>query len=359
MATTTTQPPTSTIQPPTVEAPSYQPGLASASSYQATPYKVEPQGLVQHHLKNIIEDDSPLMQQAARIATQKANTRGLVNSSMAVGDAQQAVIGQALPIAQADAATYDRAMTNTANQQNAASQFNTNAENQVALANQAATNEALKSTQQGTIALTDRQMSTAANLELAKLDSQTKMALTSMDTRTKSLLQSNQSASNAYVQTVQNINQIQNNNQLNSTAKQKAIENQLALLQEQLKQISAQDKTMAQAVQYPEEITSLNLGNFFDPDFTLPNTKPQGQAAYDAAVAAWKDAEAAHRQQYGIPIPTSAYREDYRPPRPSDFGLTATTSPPAGTAGRVVTNPIPPIWQPTVKPTTYTPPWTR
>lgn len=275
---------TNPVQPPTVEAPSYKPGMATASSYQATPYKVEPQGLVQHNLKNVIRDDSPLMQQAARIATQKANARGLVNSSMAVGAAQDAVIGQAMPIAQADAATYDRAMTNTANQQNAASQFNTNAQNQVSLANQAATNEALKSTQQGTIALTDRQMSVSANLELAKLDSQTKLALTSMDTRTKSLLQSNQSASNAYVQTVQNISQIQNNNTMNEEAKRKAIENQLALLQEQLKQISAQDIAVGQTVAYPQEITSLDIGRYFEPDFTLAD-KPPSQAAPTAAPA--------------------------------------------------------------------------
>ena len=300
-----------TIQPPTVEAPSYKPGMATASSYQATPYKVEPQGLVQHHLKNVVQEDSPLMQQAARIATQKANSRGLVNSSMAVGAAHEAVIGQAMPIAQADAATYDRAMTNTANQQNAASQFNTNAQNQVALSNQAATNDALKSTQQGTIALTDRQMSVAANLELAKLDSQTKMALTSMDTRTKSLLQSNQSASNAYVQTVQNINQIQNNNTMAADAKQKAIENQLALLQEQLKQISAQDSAVGQTVAYPQEITSLNIGRYFDPDFTLAD-KPPAQATPAGSVPEPTPASPQPSQSARAPI--------YIPPRPDPSG---------------------------------------
>lgn len=256
-------------QPVTVDAPSYKPGLATSTGYQATPYKVEPQGLVQTHLKNIVQDDSPLMQQASRIATQKANERGLVNSSMAVGAAQDAVIGQAMPIAQADAATYDRAMTNTANQQNAASQFTATAANNVALANQAATNEALKSQQQGSIALTDRKMTNDVNLALANLDAQTKLSLTSMDNRTRSLLQSNQSASNAYVQTVQNINAIQNNNGLKGAAKQAAIENQLALLQEQLKQISSQDAAVAKTVQYPESVTSLNIGQYFDPNFNL------------------------------------------------------------------------------------------
>lgn len=340
---------TDPLQPPTVQAPSYQPGMATSTGYQATPYKVEPQGLVQHRLKNIVQEDSPLMQQAARIATQKANARGLINSSMAVGAAQDAVIGQAMPIAQADAATYDRAMTNTANQQNAASQFGANASNQVALANQAATNEALKSTQQGTIALTDRQMSTAANLELAKLDSQTKMALTSMDARTKSLLQSNQSASNAYVQTVQNINQIQNNKELNGTAKETAIANQLALLREQLGQISAQDKTYSQTVKYPEEVTSLNLGGFFDPDFLKPPPAPQGQAAYDQALQEWNANQQAHIERYGIPIPTSAYKEGYRPPTRTEFGLPATTAPSPAAPRGLVTNPVIPTIAPATR----------
>lgn len=249
--------------PTTVEAPSYTPKNAQASTYTATPYKVEPQGLVQNHLKNIIADDSPLMQQASRIASQKANERGLVNSSMAVGAAQDAVIGQAMPIAQADAATYDRAMTNTANQQNAASQFNANVNTNVSLANQAAANEALKSQQQGTIALTDRKMTNDVNVALANLDAQTKLALTTMDNRTRSLLQSNQSASNAYVQTIQNINQIQNNPQLDGAAKQSAINNQLELLRQQMRQIMSQDSTARATLAYPQELTDLRIDDYF------------------------------------------------------------------------------------------------
>lgn len=314
---------TEPIQPPTVEAPSYKPGMATASSYQATPYKVEPQGLVQHHLKNVVQEDSPLMQQAARIATQKANARGLINSSMAVGAAHEAVIGQALPIAQADAATYDRAMTNTANQQNAASQFNTNVQNQVALSNQAATNDALKSTQQGTIALTDRQMSTAANLELAKLDADTKLALTAMDSRTKALLQTNQSASNAYVQTIQNINQIQTNPQLNEDAKQAAINNQLALLREQFKSLSSIDKTTNQAVAYPQEVVSLNLGNYFQPIDDVPEGARFNQQKYADAMTAYQrqidEREASwrawdrngRRGPWNVPVPAKPMRSQF------------------------------------------------
>jgi hypothetical protein len=270
--TNTTPPQTTAPAPPKpVEAPGYKPGLATSTGYTTAPYKVEPQGLVQNQLKGIVAEDSPLMQQAARIASQKANERGLINSSMAVGAGHEAVIGQAMPIAQADAATYDRAMTNTANQENAARQFDATAKNNVALANQAATNEALKSQQQGTIALTDRKMTNDVQVALANLDAETKMALTTMDNRTRSLLQTNQSASNAYVQAITNINQIQNNNQMSAAAKKTAINNQLALLRQQMASLSAIDRTGSDALAYPQELIDLNLGNYFQ---TIPEASP-------------------------------------------------------------------------------------
>ena len=251
--------------PTTVTAPAYKPGMATSTGYQAAPYKVEPQGLVQNQVRDIVAQDSPLMQQAARISQQKMNDRGLVNTSMAVGAGHEAVIGAATPIAQADAATYDRAMTNTANQENAARQFGATAANNVTLSNQAATNEALKAQQQGTIQLTNTKMTADVQVALANLDADTKTALTAMDNRTKSLLQTNQSASNAYVQTITNIGQIQTNPNLGEAAKKTAIDNQLTLLREQLAALSATDATNSSAIAYPQELTSLNLGQYFQP----------------------------------------------------------------------------------------------
>ena len=252
--------------PKTVEAPSYKPGMATSTGYQATPYKVEPQGLVQNQLRDIVAQDSPLMRQAARISQQKMNDRGLVNSSMAVGAGHEAVISQAAPIAQADAATYDRAMTNTANQENAARQFAAAAENNVRLSNQAALNDMLKGQQQGTIQLTNAKMTQDVQLALGNLDANTKIALTAMDNRTKFLLQTNQSASNAYVQTITNIGAIQTNPSLGEEAKRAAINNQLALLREQFAAMTSMDDVLKNTIAYPQELTSLNLGRFFTPN---------------------------------------------------------------------------------------------
>lgn len=263
-APTATPPP---VKP--VEAPSYKPGMATSTGYQAAPYKVEPQGLVQHQLKGIVAEDSPLMQQAARISDQKMNDRGLRNSSIAVGAGHQAVIAEAMPIAQADAATYDRAMTNTANQENAARQFGAAADNTVRLSNQAATNEALKSQQQGTIALTDRKMTNDAQIALANLDAKTKLQITAMDNNTRSLLQTNQSASNAYVQMITNVNQIQNNKEMGAAAKQTAIDNQLALFRQQMRALGSIDSATAQAT---DDVRSLDLGGYFWQGATPPTS---------------------------------------------------------------------------------------
>ena len=104
-------------------------GTASSTHYDATPYTVAPEGLVEHRIKGLVAQDSPLMQQARELANVQSNSRGLLNSSIGVAAGQSAVIGAAAPIATADAGSINQAMTNTANAQNAAAQFNAGADN--------------------------------------------------------------------------------------------------------------------------------------------------------------------------------------------------------------------------------------
>ena len=251
------------LNPQPVQAPSYTPELAKATTYTATPYKVEPQGLVQERLRGVIAEDSPLMQQAARIASQKSNDRGLLNSSMAIGEGHQAVIGAATPIATTDANAINTAMMKTADQQNAASQFNAQTGTNVSLANSEAANKARAQSLEGTIQLTNTKMTQDAQWALARLDANTKAALTQMDNQTRLFLQSNQSASNAYVQTVTSIGNILNNPQLGSEAKNSAIASQLNMFREQLNMLKAQQNAANQQTQQPEQVVSLNIENFF------------------------------------------------------------------------------------------------
>lgn len=132
------------------QATGYGPSTATGTGWNVT----SPQ-TVQGQLQGVIAADSPLMQQARAQSLAQMNRRGLINSSMAVGAGQEAVIKQALPIAQADAATYGQSakynadVANTmaqfnANVQNKAAEFGANAQNIIAASNTAAQNEAAK-----------------------------------------------------------------------------------------------------------------------------------------------------------------------------------------------------------------------
>ena len=96
------------------------PPTTTAVNYTPQAFKVTPEQTVSGQIKNIIASGSPLMQQAETHAKNLMQQRGLINSSMAVGAAQGAVIGAAAPIATADAATYAKAASDTTTAQNAA-----------------------------------------------------------------------------------------------------------------------------------------------------------------------------------------------------------------------------------------------
>lgn len=260
-----TPPPTATL-PPAPAAPSYTSTPATATGYTATPYVVPQTATVQDRVRDIVGEDSALMQQAKQRATQEMNQRGLVNSSLAIGAGQQAVIAQALPIAQQDAQTYANAATNTANQQNAASQFTAGAQNTVGLANAQQANAASANNQQAAVQLANTQMQREAQVALANLDTQTRLALSTMDTQTRQLLQTNQGASNAYVQAVTNISNITTSNTMSQEAKDSAVASQINLLREQLRTLGGIATTS------PAEIADLNLGNYFDQTELAPVT---------------------------------------------------------------------------------------
>jgi len=65
----------------------------------------------------------------------------------------------------------------------------------------------------------------------------------------------------------------------------------------------------------------LNNPNVVSPYGTQNVTYGTGfdEAGYSAAQQAWKDAEARHVAKYGIPIPTTAYREGFQPPSRDQF----------------------------------------
>lgn len=92
-------------------------------------------------LNTDLATESPLITRARNSATQAANRRGLINSSIAAGAGEAAAIDAALPIASADANTYTTAARDNQNMQNAALQFGAGAANTTSQVNAGAGNQ--------------------------------------------------------------------------------------------------------------------------------------------------------------------------------------------------------------------------
>ena len=269
-------------------------GYSAKDATGTKDWSVDNDQTVQNQLKGIIEANSPLMQQARTNALQSMNQRGLVNSSMAIGAGQDAVIRNALPIAQQDATLYgNRAKYNAdvANQmaqfnagaENQSRQFGASASNQAALANQAADNTAAQFTSsasnqaalanasaqnqaaqfsaasanqasseysQALNATVNKMMDQSMQIALANADSQTKIELQNIDATTrkdlaateaayKNQMQASASANEIFQQVSKNIADIMANPDLEATAKQNAVTGQKTSLQEALSILSA------------------------------------------------------------------------------------------------------------------------
>lgn len=97
---------------------------------------------VQGQLTGLLSANSPLLQQARAASLAQMNQRGLINSSMALGEGQKAVISTAMPIAQQDASTFANAGQFNATAANQNAQFNVGQENQALGFTAAAANQA-------------------------------------------------------------------------------------------------------------------------------------------------------------------------------------------------------------------------
>lgn len=125
--TTNAQSYTSNAERAGMEKSQYERSAAATSAAErgaATDVNVDQNQTVQGQIRGIIDENSPLMQQAATASRQQMAQRGIVNSSMAVQAGQGAVYQAAMPIATADANTFATAARQNAAQRTNMSQFN-------------------------------------------------------------------------------------------------------------------------------------------------------------------------------------------------------------------------------------------
>lgn len=168
---------------------------------------------------NIVGQGGPLMQQAATIGNSMAAQRGLLNSSMGIQAAQNAVLQNATQLAQGDA-----------NALNQASQFNAQATNQALgqnTANQQAANQF--NAQQGN-AMSTWNLGQQNEAVMKTLDANNKESLMNIEANYKTLMQANSSASGMYEQMLKNLSDISASKDMDAAAKSAATQNQLTYL---------------------------------------------------------------------------------------------------------------------------------
>lgn len=239
---------------------------------QATQWNVSPDQTVQGQLDNILNGNSPIIQQARSQAMQTANDRGLLNSSMAATAGESAAISNALPIATSDSQTMAKAagynadeqnqfavknadIANTAGQfnsqqqqaanltnaasENTTNQFNAQQQQQNSQFNAGATNTINQANAQNSIQNAQFNVSEANKIQIENIDAQYKQ-----------LMQTSASASDIYKQIMSNIQAISLSTDLDANAKQTATDNQLALLKNGLQVAGA--------------ISNINIGSLVD-----------------------------------------------------------------------------------------------
>jgi len=94
------------FQNPTNNAPLTQ--VAAPALQGPTTRQVSANETVSGQMDKILASNSPLLQRAKTRAAQAANSRGLLNSSMGVQAGEEAVLTTAMPMAQQDAATFNK-----------------------------------------------------------------------------------------------------------------------------------------------------------------------------------------------------------------------------------------------------------
>ena len=191
----------------------------------------KPTETVQGQLSSFLSAGSPILERARAGAAQQANSRGLLNSSIAAGAGEAAAIDAATPIAQADANIYNQAAGQNLQYQNQAASQNSQQGTQVNMANASEQNKS--SSQNAQLASQISQSNAENNLKLImqQADNTTKTTLTNLELQNKNLLQTSGAAADLYKQGQAAIANILMNKDLDTPAKNAAIAQQVQLMQ--------------------------------------------------------------------------------------------------------------------------------
>jgi len=160
----------------------------------------------------LIDPNSPIMQRAAARANEMSNSRGLLNSSMAVGAAQGAVMDAAAPIAQNDANAFRTTAIANADMTNQANQFNAQQQN--------ATNLSTAQMQTDVNKVNTQQQNAVV---MNQLDQANKVQLADIQAAYQNQIQANASSSALFDKSMTAITTVQQDPNMSAAAKQRTI----------------------------------------------------------------------------------------------------------------------------------------
>lgn len=223
------------------------PDMAAAQAQQATTaqmtpttvnsgYLVQPNAMTsQEQLSGILNKGGALMQQSANAGNAMAAQRGLLNSSMGVQAAQNAMIQNASSLAQNDAAAINNARFQNANTMNSALNKNTDILNSADQWNTGQKNQVGQFNVQQGNAMAQWNAGQQNEATLKAMDVNSRETLANIEANYKQLMQVNSSAENMYNQVMKNINDIQTSDTV--ADKGTAINSQLAWLRQGMSMI--------------------------------------------------------------------------------------------------------------------------
>lgn len=211
--------------------PGQGPGSGIISSYQSqaaqlgdpTKWEVTDEQTVEGRINRLTDPNSALQSVARARAKDEAAGRGLLNSAMAVTAGELAGYEAALPIAQADAATFAKAAGYNADMGNQFKVRNVDSRNQYGL-------QGMQNDLQRELAMINRD----TQVQITRLQADLQNQANAIANENKNLLETNAQAAGAFNTAMSAINNIQNNANLDANAKTQAIANVWHDLQIQL-----------------------------------------------------------------------------------------------------------------------------
>lgn len=190
---------------------------ATSAGYSPTTWNVDQNQTVAGQVAKIIDPNSPIIQQARTQALQSANDRGLLNSSIAMTGADDAAYRAAIPIAQADAATYAKAAGYNADTKTTSDAFKANADN----------------------TLTGQKLSSDTSIKISDANNAAAKQLKAMDQETQAMVQNNAQAQSAYNLYANSLYKNAENPNFNAQAKYDADMKAFNIFQQQVKLAAA------------------------------------------------------------------------------------------------------------------------